>query len=194
MALTCLDLDIEIREISLKERPACLYKISPKGTVPVLQIKNKVIDESIEIMKWAISGCSSPNLGIDNASHLKLIEINDLEFKNWLDRYKYYDRYLDYPKDYYKEKCSFYLNEYENLLQSNEYLFSPNISFADMAIVPFVRQYASVDFEHFKTSYHRLNKWLNMIISSNLFQSIMKKYPLWKSGNKPMIVNFNHYE
>ena len=194
MALTCLDLDIEIREISLKERPDCLYKISPKGTVPVLQIKNKVIDESIEIMKWAISGSSNPNLCTDNASHLKLIEINDLEFKYWLDRYKYYDRYLEYSKDYYIEKCSLYLNGYENLLQSNGYLFSPNITFADMAIVPFVRQYASVDFEHFKTTYHRLNKWHDIIISSNLFQSVMKKYPLWKSENKPMIVNFKRYE
>ena len=194
MALTYVDLDIEIREISLKRRPESLYSISSKGTVPVLQTNNKVIDESIEIMKWAFSESNKKSLDANYKEQIDLVNKNDTKFKHWLDRYKYFDRYLEHSKDYYLNKCSFYLNEYEVLLKNNKYLFSDNIDFADLAILPFVRQYANVDPNHFNNTFKLLNFWLDSLIDSKLFNCVMQKYPLWVPGNKPLIINFKNYE
>ena len=171
-----------------------MYSISSKGTVPVLQTNEKVIDESIEIMKWAFSKRKKKCLDDTYKDQIDLVNRNDIKFKYWLDRYKYFDRYLEHSKDFYLNKCSFYLNEYEVLLNDNKYLFGNNIDFADLAILPFVRQFGNVDISHFKTTFKMLNHWLNNLINSKLFNSVMEKYPLWIPGNKPLIVNFKNYE
>ena len=137
----------EHREILLKERPKKLYQLSPKGTVPVLNLPDgKVIDESLDIMKWSVSVNDPDSWYVNNIDHqLEIISINDKEFKKWLDRYKYHDRYPEYSVEYYRGKCEKILNNFEKILDSEKFLFSNNISLSDKALLPFVRQFSNVD-------------------------------------------------
>ena len=110
MALTQIDITLELREVSLKDRPTQLYDISPKETVPVLQLQNgEVIDESLDIMLW----CFQQNEGqSEYSSQLEFIKIIDGEFKYWLDRYKYHERHPEYSRDYYRDKCAVILFQF----------------------------------------------------------------------------------
>ena len=105
MALSYAEIKIELREISLKDRPPELYEASPKGTVPVLIALDKtVIDESLDIMIWALKNKKNQTwTSQDSNKQLTMIEENDTDFKYWLDRYKYNERYPDNSKEYYRE-------------------------------------------------------------------------------------------
>ncbi len=192
MALSYCNIQVEIREISLRDRPQSLYDISKKGTVPVILTKNNnVIDESLDIMIWALNKKNNQTwLNKDN-KEIDLINSNDTEFKKWLDKYKYHDRYPENSKESYRDKCNVILAEYENNLNNNQYLISNKISIVDIAIFPFIRQFANVDYKWFENNYFNLNKWLNNISSSKLFISIMNKYNTWDKNEEPMIIRFN---
>ena len=126
MALAYTNTTFEIREISLKNRPLELYEISSKGTVPVLvTIDESVIDESLEIMLWALQ--NSPNqswLSKENLNELEMINVNDTLFKKWLDKYKYHIRYPENTREFYRNQCKEILNNYETQLNKNKYLVS----------------------------------------------------------------------
>ena len=122
---------------------------------------------------------------------MKLIALCDNEFKHWLDKYKYHDRYPENNKNFYIEKCDEFLSHINNLLNKNLYLFSNNISLSDVAIFPFVRQCANVDMDWFVNRYINTSKWLNNFISSKLFLSVMDKYPNYEYKQTPLIINFN---
>ena len=192
MALAYSNTEIELREISLRDRPTELYKASKKGTVPVLITTNNiVIEESLEIMLWVLeNNINQTWLSEESDQEMKLIEENDTTFKKWLDRYKYHDRYPENSKEYYREHCDKILSEYENRLNKTKYLLRDDISIADVAIFPFVRQFANVDYDWFLNNYNHLKTWLEAIALSNLFLSVMNKYDLWKSENTPQIINF----
>ena len=192
MALSYCNIQVELREISLRDRPQSLYDISKKGTVPVILTKNKnVIDESLDIMIWALNKKNNQTwLNKDN-KEIDLINFNDTEFKKWLDKYKYHDRYPENSKESYRDKCNVILAKYENNLNNNQYLMSNKISIVDIAIFPFIRQFANVDYKWFENNYFNLNKWLNNISSSKLFISIMNKYNTWDKNEDPMINRFN---
>ena len=189
MALAYTKTKVELREISLKKRPEELYEASKKGTVPVLIINdNSVIDESLDIMLWALKSNSNQTwLPKNHDKELKIINTNDTLFKKWLDRYKYHDRYPENPKKYYRKKCDDILSEYENQLNNTKYLLRDSISIADISIFPFIRQFANVDYQWFENNYTKLTVWLEDICSSNLFIQIMKKYEMW--NNKNMIIS-----
>jgi len=194
MALSYSSITIELREILLKNRPMELYSISPKGTVPVLYINDcVVIDESLDIMLWAINQ-SDQNLWLDvyKDEQINLINENDNDFKYWLDRYKYNVRYPENSMGYYRKKCQIFLDKLEERLKKNKYLFTNMICLSDIAIVPFIRQFANVDSIWFNEKYSLINKWLNNIISSKLFLSVMHKYSEYQIGQKPIITNFNN--
>ena len=193
MALSYSKIKVELKEILLNNRPFELYAVSPKGTVPVLCINNiTVIDESLDIMKWALKQ-NDPNLWISYNKRMQfdIIEENDNEFKYWLDRYKYFDRFPKNNRDYYRAKCSEYLIKLNNLLEFNQYLLTNKLLFVDVAIFPFIRQCANVDQYWFKVTYTKLDNWLNNIIESKLFVSVMDKYLEYNSGQEPLITNFN---
>ena len=104
MALSYSEVEVEIREISLKMRPEALYAISSKGTVPVLQLKDEtIIDESLDIMMWALEQKQSGWIEFNLKKQLEIISTNDTTFKYWLNRYKYFDRYPENNKEYYQE-------------------------------------------------------------------------------------------
>jgi glutathione S-transferase len=186
---------LELREVVLKNKPAELLAISPKATVPVLvasrtQLANvTVIDESHDIMLWALEQTTEEVKTQYLPFHLQLdigelIDENDGSFKWALDRYKYADRFEE-SEEYYRGLGEGFLAKLEKLLGKNRHLFTPEISLADIAIFPFVRQFAHVDKTWFEQSeYSNLIPWLNQLLESELFSSIMQKYKPWQADNE----------
>ncbi len=178
LALYQAGIDYESIEISLKDKPSDFLALSPKGTVPVLvQSDGKVIEESLEIMLWALN-ISDPEHWILKGNDLsqKLIFENDFHFKKNLDKYKYADRFPEHSKEYYRSQCEIFLNVLDEKLKFKLYLIEDRISLADIAIFPFVRQFFLVDENWFLDSkYDALKKWLRGLIDSHIFKEVMKK-------------------
>ncbi|WP_160062701.1 glutathione S-transferase [Psychromonas sp. L1A2] len=188
LAIAISEQDVRLREIVLKHKPTELLAISPNKTIPVLKInEQEVLDESLEIMVWALSK-NDPQQWINDSLQemLSLIDNNDYEFKSWLDKYKYADRFPEYEQVYYRDQAEDFLMELESRLHKQTYLFADHITLADMAIFPFIRQFASVDKNWFEQSpYLLVQQWLIKLINSDLFISCMKKYPTWlESGEE----------
>ena len=193
LAMYYSKINYEHREISLKNRPRELYNISSKGTVPVLELQTgKVIDESFEIMKWAIS-LNDPKKWFYNSKEkqLEAIFVNDFHFKKWLDKYKYHVRYPDYEKSFYRLKCEKILDKYEKTLMSSDNLFGNQISLGDIALLPFIRQFANVDINRFNEIFVNLSKWLEQLVQLDIFNNMMKKFDTWENGNGPNNIIFN---
>lgn len=177
MALRYSGVPVDIVEVSLKAKPAEMLAISPKGTVPVLDADGRVIDESLEIMRWALAQNDPQDwLLSGDARVAELIEANDQVFKVHLNRYKYAERYPEQPMEVYRAEGEMFLRRLEELLEGRDYLLTDHPSLADVALMPFVRQFAHVDREWFaQTPYVRLQAWLQRFLESELFTSIMKK-------------------
>ncbi len=191
MVLSYMEVSVDLREVLLNERPQSLYKISSKGTVPVLLLNDgKVLDESLDIMLWAIEQGEQKLYEDKLSEQNQLIKYNDTKFKYWLDRYKYHVRYLEHSREYYQRKCSKTLAEYDMRLSGNAYLMGDRIRLADIAIFPFIRQCANVDQNWFNNKYPNLNQWLETWKQSRVFKSVMMKYNQWKLGDESLIVNF----
>lgn len=177
MALRYSGVVVEIVEVSLKAKPAAMLAISPKGTVPVLDANGQVIDESLEIMRWALAQHDPDDWLLGGDSRIaELIEANDQGFKVHLNRYKYAERYPEQPMEVYRAEGALFLQRLDELLEGRDYLLSDHPCLADIALLPFVRQFAHVDREWFaQTPYVRLQVWLQRFLDSELFTSIMKK-------------------
>jgi glutathione S-transferase len=189
MALALTNQQFEIREVLLKDKPPSLFEYSAAGTVPVLILPNgSVLDESIDIMRWASDKLSAVVSGVFNSSEaLSLIEYNDGEFKHYLDRYKYFDRFVEYPQDYYLSKCQAFLESLEQHLSEQQFLLGEKAGFIDLAIFPFIRQFAFVDKVAFDClPYSKLQTWLSFFLDSALFKQIMTKYAFWKPEDEPV--------
>ena len=183
MALAYSGLVVEIREISLREKPTSLLAISLKGTVPVLQSDDLVIEQSYDIMKWALKQ-SDPDQWLSAQTEPTIdqwVEKNDGPFKKLLDQYKYPDRYPDISlEETLSQARSLFLGPINEQLKTSPYLLGSRISLADIAIFPFVRQFAMVDQEWIDQSdLHFLKQWLNERLESSLFVGVMQKYPTW---------------
>ncbi|KJZ51244.1 glutathione S-transferase [Pseudomonas sp. MAFF 311095] len=177
LALRYSGVPVRIVEVSLKAKPAEMLALSPKGTVPVLSVDGEVIDESLAIMQWALAQHDPDNwlLGGDPAV-LALVAENDQGFKYHLDRYKYAERYPEQPMDHYRAEGEVFLQKLEGLLTGRAYLLADHPSLADMALAPFVRQFAHVDRDWFAAApYPRLQQWLERFLQSPLFVGVMAK-------------------
>lgn len=185
-------LKVELREIVLKNKPAQMLAISPKGTVPVLEFvagdsaTRRVIEESREIMEWALQQNDPQGLlNVDLVSATALIEQNDNEFKHWLDRYKYADRHPELTQLEYRQQGEVFLQGLEKLLAKNKHLLGGAISIADIGIMPFVRQFAHVDRDVFYSlPYPNLQQWLKGWLEHPAFQQVMIKYQPWQEGDE----------
>lgn len=177
MALRYSGVPVEIVEVSLKAKPAEMLAISPKGTVPVLDAGGQVIDESLEIMRWALAQHDPDDWLLGGDSRIaELIEANDRVFKIHLNRYKYAERYPEQPMEVYRAEGALFLQKLDDLLEGRDYLLAGHPSLADIALLPFVRQFAHVDRDWFaQTPYRRLQAWLQRFLESELFTGIMKK-------------------
>jgi glutathione S-transferase len=175
---------VELREVVLKDKPQAMLDISPKGTVPVLQLPQRVIEESIDIMQFALSQNKTKKTSLypDNLKNEidELIAINDSDFKWALDRYKYADRYEE-SEIFYRKKGEEFLSLLNEKLTQHKNIFCDDVSLADLAIFPFVRQFAHVNKAWFENSeYVFLKDWLNHWLSSDVFNRIMNKYKQWQ--------------
>ena len=168
---------VRIIEVSLKAKPAEMLKLSPKGTVPVLSVEGRVIEESLQIMQWALAQHDPDDWLLQgDPAVLALIAENDQVFKHHLNRYKYAERYPEQPMEHYRAEGEVFLQKLEGLLAEREYLLAEHLSLADVALAPFVRQFAHVDREWFAgTPYQRLQIWLQRFLESPLFIAVMTK-------------------
>ncbi len=182
MGLKCAGIEVEIREISLRDKPKHLVAVSPKATVPVLVLDDdKIIDESLDIIYWALAQQDKDGwLETDMAATKALIAENDSFFKKALDAYKYPERHPEKSQAEHRAVGEAFLQKLEAQLEDHEGLFGTLPTLADVAIFPFVRQFRGVDIEWFEASpYPRLNTWLISLIESDLFTSVMQKHPTY---------------
>lgn len=191
LSLLFAEVAVELREIVLKNKPSQMLAISPKGTVPVLQLnEGRVIEESREIMIWALE--QRDRQGLLDAKVLKqandLLEKNDHEFKHWLDRYKYADRYPEMSQTEYRQRGEVFLQVLEAQLNRHAYLLGDSTSIADIGIMPFVRQFAHVDRDVFYgLPYPKLQRWLQYWLEHPLFKQAMTKFDPWQEGDEVII-------
>ena len=190
MALKYAGLKIILRDVKLSDLPAEVLAVSPHATVPSLAIsENEYMDESWDIVKWAVQQNDPENWLGENNEYLNeaemLVEVNDFSFKDDLDHYKYADRYPEHPMEYYRENGEEFLEELTELLQQNTFLSADHITITDIAVFPFIRQFAMVDKEWFdKSPYPELQRWLLAMLSSEWFIEAFKKHETWETGSK----------
>ena len=186
MAIRYANIKVELREILLAEKPQSMLDVSPKGTVPVLVLADgNVLDESMDIISWALN-INDPDkwrIKHDDALVMKLLEQNDGLFKQQLDHYKYAARFPEQSRQTYREQAEVFLSQLEKQLTLHSYLSGERLGLIDIAIFPFIRQFAYVDKDWFDQSHYlNLQKWLAEIIKSELFLYVMKKYKQWHSN------------
>ena len=180
MALKYANIPIEINEIELTNKPVEMLKVSPKGTVPVLVLEDgRVIDQSLDIMYWALQQNDIDGWLAENGTVMEqLIVENDGVFKQALDKYKYLIRSPNQNVELYRRQGEFFFQKLEGLLNHSVFLVKDEISLADIAIFPFIRQFVSVDKIWFEeASYPKIRAWLNHLVKSQLFNSVMEKQP-----------------
>ena len=192
MAIIISGIQLELREVLLKDKPVSMLSYSDKGTVPVLVLPdNKVIDESMDVIIWAFQQSDDENRLLQythDQTQQQLVQKNDNEFKYWLDRYKYHVGYPEYSQQHYRLHAESFLQFLENQLQLSPYLAGQEFGISDLAIFPFVRQFAFVDKNWFDQSpYQATAKWLDNWIEHTWFRSCMKKYAIWQEGDKQVI-------
>jgi len=183
MALHYAGVQVEMREVLLKDKPPSMLAASSKGTVPVLIFPDgQVLDESYDVMRWALEQSDPEHWWVDELETEveQLIQWNDGEFKGHLDHYKYFERFPERPMEYYRSQAEEFLMALEQRLSIEKYLLGKTISVADVAIFPFIRQFAFADKNWFDLSpYSNLQSWLTNFLGSDLFVSVMTKHPVW---------------
>ncbi|MEM9101042.1 MAG: glutathione S-transferase [Pseudomonadota bacterium] len=184
MAIVSCGLQVALREVELKNKPNGMLAASPKGTVPVLVLNAEtVIDESLDVMYWALKVSKDPCkwLAYNQAQRevaQTLVTANDKEFKVWLDKYKYFERFPESPRDFYRQKAEVFLLQLEERLASQSFLIGDTQTFVDVAIFPFIRQFVFADPQWFVTAhYPQLKRWLDFHLSSSTFERAMVKLP-----------------
>lgn len=177
---------VELREVVLKNKPRQLLELSAKATVPVLELTDgQVLEESLDIMLWALGREDNEQWSANLEPQLALINQCDNQFKGWLDKYKYADRFLENSQEYYRERGCEFLHQLEQQLSQGQYLMGDQVSLADAAIFPFVRQFAHVDRGWFdQAQFPYLQAWLKSWIDSAIFQQIMPKYSPWQESQQ----------
>lgn len=190
MGLLTAGVVCELREVKLARKPAAMLDASPKGTVPVLVLEDgRVIDESLDIMRWAL-GRNDPEgwLLLDASA---LIVINDGPFKHHLDRYKYSERHGEDPVEH-REAGVALLRPLEARLSVNAFLCGPSRSLADIALFPFIRQFAETDRAYFDAlDLPRLREWLAGHLALDLFAQAMERRDPWSPGQAPVYLKFS---
>lgn len=180
MAILKSGVACQIHEVSLRNKPQAMIELSPKATVPVLHTADgQVVDQSLEIIKWALAQHDPDGwlTGWERPDNKMLLDTNDGMFKHWLDRYKYFERYPDNPQTFYRSQAEQCLIEMlETRLTQRPYLGGLQPCVTDIAIFPFVRQFAAVDPQWFEQSPWRSTRtWLSFWLDSDVFKAVMIK-------------------
>ena len=181
---------VALRDLVLSNKPDEMLAVSPKGTVPVLVTELEtgqtiVIDESLEVMLWALNESDPYNLLHNETPHLLsemllLISQFDHEFKTCFDKYQCAKRYHEDSLESDRKACEKYIADLEQRLQNNEFLISDKTSLADIALLPFIRKFSKVERQwYLQSPYPKLRAWLNNYLQSRMFSKVMTQYPLW---------------
>ena len=186
MALAYSAVRVELREIKLNDMPQELLLISPKSTVPVLHLPDgTILEQSLDIMHWALSISDPQHWLLDDSRSAELIRQNDEVFKALLDAYKYADRFPQLSQLEHRNNAEFFLHLLENKLVGHPYLLGDRLTITDVAIMPFIRQFAGVEPQWFEQCrYTAVRRWLSLQIESNLFKTVMVKNAFWHPGDK----------
>ena len=188
MILKLADIKCELREVRLNNKPEHMLEASPKGTVPVLILEDKIIDESIDIVNWAlnITNVFEGNIKQDQINLTEeLIDLFDDKFKYHLDRYKYSNRYEDVDVEHHQNECLNILKKLETIIDGTNWIFGDSISKLDILILPFIRQFRIADQEWFDSQKNLpgIQRVLMNFLDSNIFKSVMNKYEEWCEGS-----------
>ena len=188
MILKLADIKCELREVRLNNKPEHMLEASPKGTVPVLILEDKIIDESIDIVNWAlnITNVFEGNIKQDQINMTEeLIDLFDDKFKYHLDRYKYSNRYEDVDVEHHQNECLNILKKLETIIDGTNWIFGDSISKLDILILPFIRQFRIADQEWFDSQQNipGIQRVLMNFLDSNIFKSVMNKYEEWSEGS-----------
>lgn len=185
LAVASAGVTVELREVVLRDKAPEFLAASPSATVPCLVAGHTVIDESLDVMKWALERSDPEALLNMPEEGWALIETTDGPFKAALDRYKYHTRHADVDPEHERGKASAFLAELETHLDARDWLFGNRPTIADLAILPFVRQFAFVDKSWFDTQpWPNLSAWLERFIASDRFRAVFQKYPKWETGDE----------
>ncbi|GAB5487618.1 MAG: glutathione S-transferase [Parasphingorhabdus sp.] len=189
MALMVSGQAVKLREVVLRDKPSEMIEVSPKATVPVLVLcDGTVIDESLAIMDWALKQYDPENWLDNHETSKTLIAEADGEFKTHLDRYKYPNRFDDEDPLQHRAAGLAILQSWDQHIAEQGQLTGVAPRWADIAIFPFVRQFANNDRDWFDTQpIPSMQKWLAEHLESALFQSVMPKFPQWKTGDEEAI-------
>ena len=187
MALWVAGVTVELREVKLAAKPPELLAASPKGTVPVLVLGDgTVIDESLDIMRWALAQHDPEGWLADEDA--TLIATNDGPFKHHLDRAKYPGRYDEDGITDHRAEALALLAPLEERLGDAPFLTGETRKLTDIALLPFIRQFGAVDPEWFAAQpLPHLQGWLAGLLASDLFGAVMGKYTPWQEGDPPTL-------
>tara|TARA_Y200000002_G_scaffold116039_1_gene94971 strand:- start:41 stop:691 length:651 start_codon:yes stop_codon:yes gene_type:complete len=190
MALYLSNTVVELREVSLRDKPQSMLEISPKGTVPVLILDDgNVIDESIEIIEWCIKkkkNIFTETLNSDQELFTEdAIKLFDEKFKFHLDRYKYATRYEDVDEILHRESCVEILKTMENKISNKFFFYTDHLNKIDICILPFIRQFRIANPEWFDNhiEFPKVQKWLDNFLKSSILEEIMVSHEVWKKNN-----------
>jgi len=190
MALYLSNTVVELREVSLRDKPQSMLEISPKGTVPVLILDDgNVIDESIEIIEWCIKkkkNIFTETLNSDQELFTEdAIKLFDEKFKFHLDRYKYATRYEDFDEILHRESCVEILKTMENKISNKIFFYTDHLNKIDICILPFIRQFRIANPEWFDNhiEFPKVQKWLDNFLKSSILEEIMVSHEVWKKNN-----------
>ena len=184
MALAASGAEVMLREVLLKDKPAELLAASPKATVPVLVLSDgRVVEESLDVMQWALEYRDPLNWLEGEALDSDWISACDGDFKHWLDRYKYAERYPEHAAEDYRQNAEAFIQKLEDQLSVSDWMGGDAANAVDVALFPFMRQFAGVDPSWWQQApYPHVQQWLENWLNSALFSAIMAKYPRWESG------------
>lgn len=187
LAIASAGIKVELREIELKNKPLPFLETSASATVPALKIGNEAIDESLDIMVWALRQNDPEGLQDMPASGMELIATNDGPFKVALDHTKYSTRYPEFDPNAERDRAATMLFELDARLCDNAWLFGDRPTLADYAILPFVRQFANTDRDWFDAKpWPALIRWLDRFQESDAFAEVMAKHKPWVEGAAPV--------
>ena len=184
MALAASGAEVMLREVLLKDKPSELLAASPKATVPVLVLSGgRVIEESLDVMQWALKQSDPLKWLAGGALDSEWIGECDGEFKHWLDRYKYADRHPEHTAEDYRKNAEAFIQKLEDQLSGSDWVGGESANAVDVALFPFIRQFAGVDPSWWQQApYPHVKQWLENWLNNALFSAIMAKYPRWESG------------
>ena len=189
MAIAISEQKVKLREIVLRDKPREMLDISPKGTVPVLHLNDgRVIEESLAIMQWALAQ-NDPARWLGPVEHreeaMALIDAAETDFKGHLDRYKYPSRYENVDPLEQRALALLFVKRLSEKLGGKNFLFDDQPGLADIAIFPFIRQFANTDRDWFDAiaGITPARAWLDRCLSLPIFACVMDKYPPWQTGD-----------